>query len=66
MTDFGKFTLFPFKDILTSFQSIFIVSQIMFLLKSIYSGVNFSVILNRCMLPAILHNFTGSNTEHLI
>ena len=60
MTDAGKFIFFPFKVILTSFQSNSIMSQSIFLFNSICSGVNFPVILNRCMLPIVLHNFTGT------
>ena len=47
MTDAGKFILFPFKVILSYFQSNI-------------SGVNFPVILNKCILHAVLHNFTGT------
>ena len=59
MTDAGKFILFPFKVILISFQSNFITSQSIFLFNLTFPGVNFPVILDRCMLPAVLHNFTG-------
>ena len=57
MVDAGKFILFPFKVILTSFHSNSITSQSIFLYNLVCSGVNFPVILNRCMLPAVLHNF---------
>ena len=60
MTEAGRFILFPFKVILTSFQSNFIMSHSMFLFNLICSEVNFHVILNRCMLSAVLHNFTGT------
>ena len=59
MTDTGKFILFPFKVTFTSFQSNSITSQSIFHFNLIFSGVNFPVILNKCMLPAVLHYFTG-------
>ena len=60
MTEVHRFILLLFKVILTSFQSNSITSHSIFLLNLICSGVNFPVILNRCMLPAVLHNFTGT------
>ena len=66
MTDTGKFILFPLKVILTSFKSISMMSDNIFLFNSICSGVNFPVILNRCMLPAVLHNLLVYNTEYMI
>ena len=59
MTDVGKFTLFPFKVIMIHFQSISVKSQIILFFYSLCSGATFPVILNRCMLPAALPNFTG-------
>ena len=58
MTDVGKFTFISIQIIWTSFQSIPIISQIMFF-YSIYSGINFPVILNKCMLPTVQNNLTG-------
>ena len=54
-TEVHKLTSFPFKVTLTSFQSISNTSHIQFLLKFMRSGVNLPLILNKCMLPAILH-----------
>ena len=58
--EFGKLTLFPFKITLTPFQSIPIMSQIKFCFNFTFSGNNVPVILNRWILPAILHNFIGT------
>ena len=60
VTDVGKFILFPFKVMLTSFQSNPIMSQSIFLFNFTFSGASIPVILNRCMLPSILYNFTGT------
>ena len=60
MTEAGRFILFPFKVILTSFQSNSMTSHSIFLFNLTCSGVNFPVILNKCMLPAVLHNFAGT------
>ena len=60
MTEVDKLTSFPFKVTLTSFQAISNASQIQFLLKFMHSGVNVPLILNKCMLPTILHRFTGT------
>ena len=60
ITDAGKVILFPFKVILTSFQYNSITSPNIFHFYLTFSEVNFPVILNRCMLPAILHNFTST------
>ena len=60
MTDAGKFILFPFKVMLTSFQSNSITSQIIFLFDLTFTGVNFPLIVNRCMFPAVLHDLTGT------
>ena len=60
VTDVGKFILFPFKVMLTSFQSDSIMSQSIFVFNFTFSGVNIPVILNRCMLSGILHNFIGT------
>ena len=57
VTDVGQSILFPFKVTLTSFPSNSIVYQSIFLFSFTFSGVNVPVILNRCMLPAVLHNF---------
>ena len=59
MSDAGKFILFPSKVILTTFQSISLTSHNIFFFNLMCSGINFPVILNKCMLPAVLHNFTG-------
>ena len=59
MTDADRFTLFSFKVILTSFQSILMTSHNIFFFKLRCSGINFPVILNKCMAPAVLHNYTG-------
>ena len=59
MTDAGRFNLFPFKVILTSFQSISMMTHNMFLFNLMCSGMNFPVILNNYMLPAVLHVLTG-------
>ena len=42
------------------FQSSSNTSQVQFFLNCILSGVNFPLILNKCLLPAILHRFTGT------
>ena len=47
VTDSGKLTLFPFKVTLTSFQSISIISQILFLVNLTPSEVRVPVILNK-------------------
>ena len=47
VTYFGKLILFPFKVMLTSFQSISIISQILFLCNLTFSEVNVPVILNK-------------------
>ena len=44
--DAGRFTLLPFKAILTSFPSISKTSHYIFLFNLTCSGVNFPVILN--------------------
>ena len=44
---------------MTSFQSNSIMSQCILVFNFTFSGVNIPVILNRCMIPAILHNFIG-------
>ena len=59
LTDFGKFISFPFKVTLTSFQSISIISQILFLFNLTFSEVNVPIILKRWMIPAVLLNFMG-------
>ena len=33
----------------------------MFFLNVTYSGVNFPVILNKCILPAVLHHFNSTS-----
>ena len=66
MTDAGKYILSLFKVILTSFQSNSITSQSIFLFNLIFSGVNFPVNLNRCILPAVYIILLAHNTEHLI
>ena len=66
MTDAGKFILFPFKVILSSCQWNSITSQSIFYFNLICSGVNFPVILNRYMLPAVYIVLLVHNTEHLI
>ena len=60
MTDAGKFILIPFKVILTSLQSNCITSKSIFCFNITFSRVNFPTILKRCMLPAVLQNFTGT------
>ena len=59
-TELGKFISFPFKVMLISFQSISRTSQIQFLLNLTCSMVSHPLILNRWILPAILHNFIGT------
>ena len=59
MTDAVRFILFPFKVILTSFPSISMVSYNISFFTLTCSGINFPVILNKCMFPAVLHIFTG-------
>ena len=66
MTDAGKFILSSFNVILTSFQPNSITSQSIFLFKLTCSRVNFPVILNRCILPAVYLILLVHNTEHLI
>ena len=58
--DFGKLILFPFKAKLTSYQSNSIMSQNIFLFNFTFSGVNVPVILNKCMLTAVLHNMIST------
>ena len=58
MTIAGRFILFSFKVILVSFQSISMMSYNLFLFKLMCSGISFPVLLNVCILPAGLHNFT--------
>ena len=60
ITDVGRFILFPFKVILTSSQSISMVSQIMFFFNFMCSLINFPVIFNKWMLSAVQHNFTST------
>ena len=60
VTDFGKLILFLFKVTLPSFESNAITSQIKFYCSFIFSGVNVPIILNKCMVPAVLHNFFGT------
>ena len=60
MTEAGRLILLSFKVILASFQFNSITLHSIFLFNLICSGVNFPVILNRCMLPAFLHNYTGT------
>ena len=60
LTNVGKFILFPFKFMLTSFQSNYITSQSIFVFNFTFTGVNITVILNRCMLSTVLHNFIGT------
>ena len=60
MTEAGRFIVFPFKVILTSFQSKSITSHGIFLFNLTCLGVNSPLILNKCMLPAVLHNFAGT------
>ena len=57
MTDAGRFILFPFKVILTSFLSISMIPQNIFPFKLTCSGINFPVILNKYMLPAVSIHF---------
>ena len=45
---------------LTSFQSVSIISQILFLFKLAFSEVNVPSILNKRMLPVVLYNFMGT------
>ena len=59
-TDVSKLILFPFKVMLTSLQSNSIMSQRIFLFNFTFSGVDVSVILNKCMLPFVLHNFMST------
>ena len=56
VTDFGNLIVFPFKVMLTSFQSISIISQILFPFNLTLLEVNVHVILNKLMFPAIFHN----------
>ena len=59
ITEVGKLMSFPFKVTLTSFQSFSNTSQIQFFFNLMHSGVSsLPLILNKCMLPAILHRFT--------
>ena len=60
ITDVGKFSLLPFNVILTSFQSISMISYSMCFFNVTCSESNFHVNLNRCILPTTLHNFTGT------
>ena len=65
MTDADRVILFSFKVTLTSFQPISMMSHSIFLFNLMCSGINFSVILNKCMLPAVLHILLVCITEHL-
>ena len=60
-TELGEFISFLFKVMLISFQSISRTSQIQFLLNLTSSMVSIPIILNRWILPAILHNFIGTH-----
>ena len=60
VTDFGKLILFPFRVTLTSFQSNSITSQIKFHFNFTFSEVSVPIILNKSMLPLVLHNLIGT------
>ena len=67
VTDFGIIILFLFKVMLTSFQSNSSISQIKFHFNFAFSGVKAPVILNKYMLPAVLHRFfLVHEIKHLI
>ena len=66
MTEAGRFTLFPFKVILTSFQSNSIMSHCIFLLNLICWGVNFTVMWIDVCLLLFYTILLVHNTEHLI
>ena len=59
ITKLGKPISLLFSVILTSDQSISKTSQIQFFLSLTCSGFNLPHILNKCILPATLHNFIG-------
>ena len=56
MTYFGKFILLLLKVTLTSFQSISLVSQIEFQFNFTLPGFIVPAIVNRWMLPTVLHS----------
>ena len=60
ITEVGKLISLPLKVTLNSFQSISNTSQIQFFSNFIQSGVCLPLILNKCMLPAILHRSTST------
>ena len=60
ITELGKPISLPFSVILMSDKSISKTSQIKFFLSLICSGFNLPLILNKCILPATLHNFIGT------
>ena len=59
-TELGKFISFPFRVMPMFLQSISKTFQIQFLLNLTFSIVSLPLILNKWMLPAILHNFRGT------
>ena len=59
VTILGRLILFSFKVTMTSFQSISNVSHIYFLFSFMFSALSMHVILNKCVLPAVLHTFIG-------
>ena len=57
--DFGKLITFPLNVTLISLQSISRISHTYCLFNFTLSAINLPVILNKCKLPAVLHNFTS-------
>ena len=60
VTILGKLILLSLKVMLTSFQSISRVSQIHFQFNLIFLGFNMPIVLNKWIIPAVLHNFIGT------
>ena len=60
MTGVGKFILFPFQGHIDIFPIYSITSKIIFLFNLKFSRVKCPVILNRCILPAVICNFTNT------
>ena len=62
----GNFIFTLFDVILTSFHSSSKIYYKILGLNFTYSEVNFSIILNKCILLAVLHNFNGTNIVHKV
>ena len=59
VTTLGKLNLLSLKVTVTSFQSISSMSHMWFLFSFVFSAFSVPEILNKWMLPSVLHNFVG-------